>query len=192
MKKSSRGFTLVELLIVVATIIILAAVTILAYSGTQARSRDAKRRADVANIAKAMEIYYGDNGQYPTATGSTAINASWASSNDDSWTTLASQLISANAIDALPFDPTNAPKTKAAGTSVLSSSKSNLSYAIYVNTTNYCGSAPRQMYLILYRLETGEKAQQSDGKACDTSVNTTDLGPNYSAAYGVSYYRYVR
>ena len=194
MKKSSRGFTLVELVIVVAIIIILAAITISVYSGTQARSRDAKRKADIANITKAMELYYDDNGQYPTSSGSTAINPGWVSSNDDSWANLESQLVGSNAIDKLPKDPVNLPNTKAAGAGVTSSVKSNLSYAIYVNSGNYCGSAPRQMYLILYRLETGEKAQQSDGSPCNNVApnNTTDLGPNYTNAYGVSFYRYIR
>ncbi len=188
MIKNTRGFTLVEVLIVIGVIAVLAGITVIAYNGTQERARDAKRKTDIASIAKAMELYYDDNGRYPPATGSTAINASWAASIDPSWTTLNNLMVGADAIDSLPVDPKNSPT----GSSVLSSSKSNLSYAIYVNTWNYCGSGVGQMYFILYRLESGPREGQSDGRPCNLSVNATDIGPNYGTSYGVSYYRVVR
>ena len=188
MIKNTRGFTLVEVLIVIGVIAVLAGITVISYNGTQARARDAKRKTDITSIAKAMELYYDDNGRYPPATGSTAINASWAASIDPSWTTLNNLMVGANAIDSLPVDPRNSPT----GSSVLTSNKSNQSYAIYVNASNYCGSEVGQMYFILYRLESGPKEGKSDGRPCNLSVNTTDLGPNYGIAYGVSYYRVVR
>jgi len=56
MKKTTSGFTIVELLIVIVVIGILAAITIVAYSGIQARSRDAARKNDLAGAVKALEI----------------------------------------------------------------------------------------------------------------------------------------
>ena len=67
MYKSRSGFTIVELLIVIVVIGILAAITIVAYSGIQQRAKDASIRADFANAAKKLEIYNADNGTYPTS-----------------------------------------------------------------------------------------------------------------------------
>ncbi len=59
------GFTIVELLIVVVVIGVLAAIVIVAYSGIQARARDARRLADIQTVSKALQLYYIDNGSYP-------------------------------------------------------------------------------------------------------------------------------
>ena len=52
-----RGFTIVELLIVIVVIGILAAITIVAYNNIQYRARDAQRRVNVSDIAKAIQAY---------------------------------------------------------------------------------------------------------------------------------------
>lgn len=59
MKQGARrkGFTIVELLIVVVVIAILAAITIVAYNGVQTRARDAKRISDAKQITKLVEIF---------------------------------------------------------------------------------------------------------------------------------------
>lgn len=53
--KTQKGFTLVELLVVVAIMAILATVAATIFSSTQSRARDGKRQADVSAIAKALE-----------------------------------------------------------------------------------------------------------------------------------------
>ena len=67
MKKSTSGFTIVELLIVIVVIGILAAIVIVAYNGVQARARDSKRVTDMAAIQKALALYKIDNGVYPAS-----------------------------------------------------------------------------------------------------------------------------
>jgi prepilin-type N-terminal cleavage/methylation domain-containing protein len=67
---SRRGFTIVELLIVIVVIAILAAITIVAYSGIQARARDATIRNAAAEVAKALQILAINQGQMPTMAGS--------------------------------------------------------------------------------------------------------------------------
>jgi type II secretion system protein G len=62
-----RGFTIVELLVVIVVIAILAAITIVAYNGIQQRARDSSIRADLANLSKKLELYNADNGTYPTS-----------------------------------------------------------------------------------------------------------------------------
>jgi prepilin-type N-terminal cleavage/methylation domain-containing protein len=64
-KKHQQGFTIVELLIVIVIIGILAAITVVAFNGTQARARDSARIAKIKSIAKAIELYNTDNGRYP-------------------------------------------------------------------------------------------------------------------------------
>ncbi|MBI2020274.1 prepilin-type N-terminal cleavage/methylation domain-containing protein [Candidatus Daviesbacteria bacterium] len=54
----TSGFTLVELLVVVAIIAILAIIGIAIFSGLQPRARDATRKSDLEAISKAMETQY--------------------------------------------------------------------------------------------------------------------------------------
>lgn len=60
-----RGFTIVELLIVIVVIGILAAITIVAYNGVQARATFSAYKSDIAGINKAILLYYADNDAYP-------------------------------------------------------------------------------------------------------------------------------
>lgn len=60
-----RGFTLIELLVVIAIIGILAALIIPSAISSQQRARDAKRKSNIAQIAKAIERYSIDYGKYP-------------------------------------------------------------------------------------------------------------------------------
>lgn len=64
--KYTRGFTIVEIIVVIAAIAILAAVTTVTYSGLQVRARDDERLADIESIAAAFETYYEKNGTYPS------------------------------------------------------------------------------------------------------------------------------
>lgn len=70
-QKTRSGFTIVELLIVIVVIAILAAISIVAYSGIQQRARDSQRTNDIATLQKALEMYHADNGGYPTCLGAT-------------------------------------------------------------------------------------------------------------------------
>jgi prepilin-type N-terminal cleavage/methylation domain-containing protein len=65
MKKSSFGFTFVELMVVVGLIAILAAVVIANLSDSSALSRDAERKADLTNLQTAIELYRNEHGRYP-------------------------------------------------------------------------------------------------------------------------------
>ena len=64
-RQANRGFTIVELLIVIVVIAILASISVVAYVGIQQRARDTQRLSDLRSIAQALELYKVDNGHYP-------------------------------------------------------------------------------------------------------------------------------
>jgi len=65
---TSRGFTIVELLIVIVVIGILAGITVVSYNGIQERAKFATAKSDLAAINKAILMFYGENGYYPFPT----------------------------------------------------------------------------------------------------------------------------
>ena len=69
LKRKSKGFTLVELLIVIIIIGILAGMMMLSTGGATAKAEATKILAEMRNIKAAATMYYADNGEWPvTAT----------------------------------------------------------------------------------------------------------------------------
>lgn len=62
-----RGFTIVELLIVVVVIAILAAITIVAYNGITANAKESALKADLNTTAKKVGISQAETGSYPSS-----------------------------------------------------------------------------------------------------------------------------
>ena len=67
--KSKKGFSLVELLVVITIIAILSVTAYVALGGQTSKARNSKRMQDIATIQQALEVYLIQNptGQYPTA-----------------------------------------------------------------------------------------------------------------------------
>ncbi len=63
-----RGFTLIELMIVVAIIAILAGILIPNFVNARSQAQTAACESNMRSIATALELYYADNQVYPTAT----------------------------------------------------------------------------------------------------------------------------
>src|SRR5690349_12435808 len=63
--QSERGFTIVELLIVVVVIAILAAITIVSYNGITNRANQSSAKSAATTVQKKIELYQGEVGNYP-------------------------------------------------------------------------------------------------------------------------------
>ncbi|TSC66686.1 MAG: hypothetical protein CEO21_125 [Microgenomates group bacterium Gr01-1014_80] len=71
---ASKGFTLIELMVVIAILGILSAIGMVTYQAVNRNSRDAKRQADLKIIQSALEQYHADQFFYP-------LSISFGSSN---------------------------------------------------------------------------------------------------------------
>ena len=67
--RDEKGFTLIELMIVIAIIGILAAIAIPQFSAYRKRSYNASANADLRNAATAQEAYFVDESTYSSAVG---------------------------------------------------------------------------------------------------------------------------
>jgi prepilin-type N-terminal cleavage/methylation domain-containing protein len=65
MKVEKRGFTLAELLVVIALMAVMATVALSSFTKSQKKGRDARRKQDLSEIRKALELYNQDNNEYP-------------------------------------------------------------------------------------------------------------------------------
>lgn len=175
MRQSTGGFTVVELLIVIVVIAILAAISAVSYSGIQQRSRDSIRDNNVAEIAKALELYYVDNGKYPEGRGSVKINTWWTTSADSSWGNLESSLSRYIGSGGIPKDPKNDDSSAMSG---------GFSYDYYSfnSVANTCNAGGEQGYILLYRYESQARK--------DTFIGNCGSSPQYFG--GVNNYRVVK
>ncbi len=104
-----RGFTIVELLIVIVVIGILAAITIVTYSSVQQRARNSQILSGVEAYKKALMEYATDNGFYPNVGSGVCLGANYV--GNQCWNGVAGNRYVSAAIDAnlakyLPTKPT--------------------------------------------------------------------------------------
>lgn len=72
-----KGFTIVELLIVIVVIGVLAAITIVAFNGVQQRARDSQRTSDLASLAKMIRLYETKNGDFVETNCGNGTGSGW-------------------------------------------------------------------------------------------------------------------
>ncbi len=65
MNSSHKGFTLIELMVVIALIAVLSSIVISVLSGAQRDAKDKRRIADIQQLQKALELYHIDHQGYP-------------------------------------------------------------------------------------------------------------------------------
>jgi prepilin-type N-terminal cleavage/methylation domain-containing protein len=145
LKKQNKGFTIIELLIVIVVIGILAALVLNSFQGVQARARDTERRTDINSVATQLEVYYQDIGGYPLLT---------ANINTDSWITTNLKGASVDAFRA-PGQTANSMITSATPT------KDQYSYAPKDSAGAACTAAPCAKFTLSYKEENGAGATKT-------------------------------
>lgn len=115
---SKAGFTLIELMVVIAIIGLLSSVVLAALNGARIKGRDARRLADVKQIQTALELYYSDNNSYvTTAAGGVTVTSALGGT------------LAPNYIQTVPKDPS---RTDDATNGYLYCSTDGQSYAILI------------------------------------------------------------
>jgi type II secretion system protein G len=67
--RKQKGFTIVELVVVMIVIGILASIVMITFTTVQQRNRDSQRDRDITEVQRALDKYYAANGIYPSANG---------------------------------------------------------------------------------------------------------------------------
>ena len=125
-----KGFTLVELLVVIAIIGILSTLSVVSLNSARAKSRDARRLSDIKQIRTALDMYYDSSSTYPLSCTTTLGTGNCACLTSVGWT--------------------NTSTTNCTGTIFMQKVPSDpLSSASYTYTSTSSG----QSYEIIYKLE---------------------------------------
>ncbi len=112
--KFNKGFTLIELMVVVVIIAILTSIVVSSFSQAKAKSRDAKRISDLAQIQLALELAFDKCNVYPPVstvslykvlTIGTAINGP----NCPNPSNGNAPYLMSDFITSIPFDPLDSP-----------------------------------------------------------------------------------
>ena len=124
-KTTREGFTLIEILIVVAIIAILASVVLVGLGPTQQAGRDARRISDLSEVQNGLELYYNKCGYYPGGTAADTSCDSAAAATG--YANMSAELIGTGlGISSVPVDPSNT------GTHVYSYATNGIAASTYV------------------------------------------------------------
>ncbi|MBI2053977.1 MAG: prepilin-type N-terminal cleavage/methylation domain-containing protein [Candidatus Staskawiczbacteria bacterium] len=64
--QKQKGFTVVEIIVVIAIIAGLAGIVMVGVNNTMAKAKDSRRKSEMRGLQKALAMYYGDNGSFPS------------------------------------------------------------------------------------------------------------------------------
>lgn len=161
---TAKGFTLVELLVVISIIGLLSSIVLSSLSVARSKARDTQRISDIHNLQTALELYRASNGAYPTQA-SVSVIGTWPGSGGlggsqlgflvpesayaigsprggpASMSTALAPLVSNNNIAAIPVPPGTTfygyvSQTTANNASCDNISSDNFSYILFFSTEN--------------------------------------------------------
>ena len=163
-KVKSKGFTLLELIVVIAIIGVLSVIIIPSFTTALARSRDGRKIAELTGLHKGLSQWaQNNNGRYP-ATGTVPTKSAGCSTS-----TSLCALVSSNIVNKLPDGAFNG--TASGGTGPLYN---------YVGVACFSGGLC-QSYQLWVDLEKNNSALSSDSDASGTAT-TSWRGVDWSAA----------
>ncbi len=99
-RKNEKGFTMIELIIVVAIMGILAAILVPSFAMMSRKSRLTSDIRTLQTVQKQIDLYYGETGIYPTSTGS-------FNHGQEVGAVMAKSVIAEGLVEQKYFDPTN-------------------------------------------------------------------------------------
>jgi len=103
--RSRKGFTLIEILVVVAIIAILSSVVLVGLGPTRRIGRDARRISDLRQVQNGLELYFNKCGYYPGTAQATSLCGAYAAIA--TWAALDGALTGSGiGITIVPDDPT--------------------------------------------------------------------------------------
>jgi general secretion pathway protein G len=160
-----KGFTLVEVLVVMSIMGVLVAIGMYGYQASISHSRDQRRKADLVLVQGALENYKANdpNSSYPyTASGATGYAS-------------LEQFLVPNYLPSLPNDPFYSSSGKSGGSGV-GGSAASYSYnpvCEVVNSTNVC-----KAYTLSATLENGSVNYEIDQNGVSSSSSQQEGSPN--------------
>lgn len=191
-RRQRHGFTIAELLVVIAVIGILAAIVLVVYPGYQQRTRDNERKSDVQQIAAGIGAYLLQKNNYvesgsgcgKNGNGNGWFNASGSAGSDTYPASIASCLQNAKVLSGGAFvDPSGC--TWVNGGSCGSPSGSQ-PYA-YMKIT--CQKDGNKITYIMAHLETAAANNSAMDALCDSGTATNFTSDQrWGTTYGMNYY----
>ena len=102
-RQTARGFTLIELMIVMSLIVVLAGISLAMHTNSQTRAREAVLKEDLFRLRDAIDQHYADKNEYPAALDALvagrylrAVPADPFTDSPDTWQTTMSEIDAAN------------------------------------------------------------------------------------------------
>lgn len=158
-KEQSKGFTLVELLVVVSIIAILSVIGLTIFTSAQANARDARRKADIDAIANTIEATRAPATVFYLSLPSTGFSGSTVPMDNNNSTTASNYCIMTSTGTSVPGDPTtwtstsSCPTAPAGGASGLSVWTTIPAAGLTAGTAPFVASTIS--WKVCARLETG-------------------------------------
>ena len=180
-RRTTRGFTIIELLIVIIVIGILAGLVLVGYSRVTAQGRDTRRIADLEAISDAITAYrlrFGNHVEAATCTGGyNGTGSGWFNYVGTSYTKdILTCLTEKGYLNSKYVDPTGCATT--GGSSAPGFTCQTTGYA-YMKST--CQVSGQTVTVLMARLElSGNVADlQGSNAVCSSSSYATSYGMNY-------------